>query len=88
MIAEDFAGVRVLATESIAAPMVEGARTRTRVDHSRQLTRLSQSIRLQRQRAVASIQRPQVRVAEHQPFLADLGEVHLHPCAFAATFAI
>ena len=30
MIAEDFARVRVLATESIATPMIEGARTRTR----------------------------------------------------------
>ena len=30
MIAADFARVRVLATESIATPMVEGARTRTR----------------------------------------------------------
>ena len=29
MIAEDFGPVRVLATESIATPMVEGARTRT-----------------------------------------------------------
>ena len=30
MIAEDFARVRVLATESIATPMVEGARTPAR----------------------------------------------------------
>ena len=30
MIAEDFTRVRVLATESIATPTVEGVRTRTR----------------------------------------------------------
>ena len=35
MIAEDFARVRVLATESIATPMVEGARTRTRAKDRR-----------------------------------------------------
>ena len=34
-IAEDFARVRVLATESIATPMVEGARTRTRAKDRR-----------------------------------------------------
>ena len=35
MIAKDFARVRVLATESIATPMVEGARTRTRAKDRR-----------------------------------------------------
>ena len=35
MIAADFARVRVLATESIATPMVEGARTRTRAKDRR-----------------------------------------------------
>ena len=35
MIAEDFARVRVLATESIATPMVERARTRTRAKDRR-----------------------------------------------------
>ena len=35
MIAEDFARVRLPATESIATPMVEGARTRTRVKDRR-----------------------------------------------------